>query len=134
MSFVYPAGLWALLALGVFAAVCLIRHRSEVTPVSSTYLWRLSEQRRKKKGYWRTLKRSLFFALQFLALALSALLIAQPIMPMPGSGVNVAVILDASASMQMADGSGQTRFARAASRGGCATWFHRCALDRKSVV
>ena len=113
MSFVYPAGLWALLALGVFAAVCLIRHRSEVTPVSSTYLWRLSEQRRKKKGYWRTLKRSLFFALQFLALALSALLIAQPIMPMPGSGVNVAVILDASASMQMADGSGQTRFARA---------------------
>ena len=54
MSFVYPAGLWALLALGVFAAVCLIRHRSEVTPVSSTYLWRLSEQRRKKKGYWRT--------------------------------------------------------------------------------
>ena len=48
MSFVYPAGLWALLALGVFAAVCLIRHRSEVTPVSSTYLWRLSEQRRKK--------------------------------------------------------------------------------------
>ena len=65
MSFVYPAGLWALLALGVFAAVCLIRHRSEVTPVSSTYLWRLSEQRRKKKGYWRTLKRSLFFALQF---------------------------------------------------------------------
>ena len=113
MSFVYPAGLWALLALGVFAAVCLIRHRSEVTPVSSAYLWRLSEQRRKKKGYWRTLKRSLFFALQFLALALSALLIAQPIMPMPGSGVNVAVILDASASMQMADGSGQTRFARA---------------------
>ena len=113
MSFVYPAGLWALLALGVFAAVCLIRHRSEVTPVSSTYLWRLSEQRRKKKGYWRTLKRSLFFALQFLALTLSALLIAQPIMPMPGSGVNVAVILDASASMQMADGSGQTRFARA---------------------
>ena len=104
MSFVYPAGLWALLALGVFAAVCLIRHRSEVTPVSSTYLWRLSEQRRKKKGYWRTLKRSLFFALQFLALTLSALLIAQPIMPMPGSGVNVAVILDASASMQMADG------------------------------
>ena len=113
MSFVYPAGLWALLALGVFAAVCLSRHRSEVTPVSSTYLWRLSEQRRKKKGYWRTLKRSLFFVLQFLALALSALLIAQPIMPMPGSGVNVAVILDASASMQRADGSGQTRVARA---------------------
>ena len=24
MSFVYPAGLWALLALGAFAAVCLI--------------------------------------------------------------------------------------------------------------
>ena len=36
MSFVYPAGLWALLAVGVFAAVWLIRHRSEVTPVSST--------------------------------------------------------------------------------------------------
>ena len=64
MSFDILGGLGAAGA-GRFAAVCLIRHRSEVTPVSSTYLWRLSEQRRKKKGYWRTLKRSLFFALQF---------------------------------------------------------------------
>ena len=93
MSFVYPAGLWALLALGVFAAVCLIRHRSEVTPVSSTYLWRLSEQRRKKKGYWRTLKRSLFFALQFLALTLSALLAGQAArrLIMPGAVCSLAV-------------------------------------------
>ncbi|MFR2149727.1 MAG: hypothetical protein ACLS7Z_03735 [Christensenellales bacterium] len=51
-----------------------------------------------------------------MALALSALLIAQPIMPMPGSGVNVAVILDASASMQMADGQADRRFARAGRR------------------
>ena len=113
MSFVYPAGLWALLALGVLAVVCLIRRRSEVTPVSSTYLWRLSEQRQKNKGHWRTIKRTLFLAMQFFALALSALLIAQPVIPMPGSGVNMAVILDASASMQMADEDGQTRFARA---------------------
>lgn len=113
MSFVYPMGLWALLALGVLAVVWLIRRRSEATPVSSTYLWRLSEQRQKKRGHWRTFKRTLFLAMQFFALALSALLIAQPVIPMPGSGVNMAVILDASASMQMADEDGQTRFARA---------------------
>lgn len=113
MSFVYPAGLWALLALGAFAAVCLMKSRSRVTPVSSTYLWRLSEQRRRQKGYRRVLKRALFFALQGLALLLSALLIAQPVVPLPGSGVNMAVILDASASMQLRDGSGRSRFERA---------------------
>ena len=113
MSFVYPAGLWALLALAVLAVLCLVRRRSEVTPVSSTYLWRLSDQHRKKNRYLRTLKRSLFFLLQFAALACAAMLVAQPVVTMPGSGVDVAVILDASASMRMADTAGETRFARA---------------------
>ena len=69
-----------------------------------------------------------FFSRCNLALAL-ALLIAQPIMPMPGSGVNVAVILDASASMQMADGSGQTRFARRWRRRS-ATWTGAMGRER----
>lgn len=113
MSFVYPAGLWALPALAVLIAMCLMRRRSELTPVSSTYLWRLSDQHRKKNRYLRTLKRALFFVLQFAALLFAALLIAQPALMMPGSGVDVAVILDASASMRMADASGETRFSRA---------------------
>ena len=115
MSFVYPAGLWSLLALAVLAAVCLVRRRSEITPISSTYLWRLADQQRKKNRHLRQFKRVLFFLMQFAALAAAALLVAQPAIMMPGSGVNAAVILDASASMRMADGNGETRFARAVS-------------------
>ena len=113
MSFVYPAGLWALLGIAVLIAVCMARRHAEVTPVSSTYLWRLSDQHRRKNRHLRKLKRALYFLLHALAIVLAALLIAQPMITMPGSGVNVAVVLDASASMRMADTEGETRFARA---------------------
>lgn len=113
MKFVYPAGLWALLALAVPALLRLARQRSEVTPVSSAYLWRLADQRRKKSRHLRRLKRLVFFLLQLASLLLAALLVAQPILTAPGAGINVAVILDASASMNLADESGETRFARA---------------------
>ena len=114
MSFVYPAGLWALAALAALVILSLARRRSEVTLVSSTYLWRLSDQHQRKNRTLRRVKRVLFFLLQFAALLFAAMLVAQPIVLMPGSGVNVAVILDASGSMNMADAQGETRFARAA--------------------
>lgn len=115
MSFVYPAGLWALLGIGVLIAVCMVRRHSEMTPVSSTYLWRLSDQQRRKKRHLSKMKRALYFLLHVLEIALAALIIAQPMITMPGSGVDVAVILDGSASMRMADASGETRFVRAVS-------------------
>lgn len=114
MSFVYPAGLWALLGLAFLIIFCLKRRRSEVMNVSSTYLWRLSDQHRRNNRYLRRVKRILFFLLQFAALLFTALLVAQPVVMMPGSGVDVAVILDASGSMNMEDARGETRFARAA--------------------
>ena len=110
MSFVYPAGLWALLGLALLVAVCLVRRNSELTPVSSTYLWRLSDQRRKKNRHLRRLKRALYFLLHAFEIALAALLIAHPLITMPGSGVDVAVIMDASASMRMTDAAGETLF------------------------
>ncbi|MBQ8619685.1 MAG: VWA domain-containing protein [Clostridia bacterium] len=113
MSFVYPAGLWALLGLVLLMVFSLMKRRSEVTTISSTYLWRLADQHRRKNRYLRRVKRILFFLLQFAALLFAALLIAQPVVMMPGSGVNVAVILDASGSMNMKDAKGETRFARA---------------------
>lgn len=114
MSFVYPAGLWALLGAAVLVLVCLLRRRYDVTLVSSTYLWRLSERFRRKKNV-RRLKRALLFLLQLACVLLAALLIAQPVIPLPGAGTDVAVILDASGSMRLADAQGQTRFARALS-------------------
>jgi len=113
MNFVYPAGLWALLGILALIAVCMARRHAEVTPVSSTYLWRLSDQHRRKNRHLRKLKRALYFLMHALEIVLAALLIAQPMITMPGSGVNVAVVLDASASMQMADAEGETRFAHA---------------------
>lgn len=114
MSFVYPAGLWALAGILILVAVCMVHRNSELTPVSSTYLWRLSDQSRKKNRHLRRLKRALYFLLHALEIALAALLVAQPLITMPGSGVDVAVIMDASASMRMTDAAGKTRFAHAA--------------------
>ncbi len=113
MSFVYPAGLWSLLGLALLIIFCLTRRRSEVTTISSTYLWRLSDQHRRNNRYLRRIKRILFFLLQFSALLFAALLVAQPIVMLPDFGVDVAVILDASGSMNIADARGETRFARA---------------------
>ena len=105
MSFVYPAGCGRCWRWACSPRYALIRHRSgddariQHIPLAAV---RTAAQ---EKGLLAHAQAVAVFALQFLALTLSALLIAQPIMPMPGSGVNVAVILDASASMQMADGA-----------------------------
>ena len=44
MSFVYPAGLWALLGVLALLAAHFIRRRFAQRTVPSAYLWRLSER------------------------------------------------------------------------------------------
>lgn len=113
MSVKYPAGLWALLSIAVLVIIHLIRHKHEMTAVSSAFLWRLAQQYQKKNRARQRLKRMLLFALQLLAVAAGALMIAQPSVLLPGADTHYVAILDGSSSMQMADGQGQTRFLRA---------------------
>ena len=84
MRFAYPAGLWALGAgLILLIILFLIRPPFQDYPVSTTYLWKLSEKFRKKRLPIRRAKKILLLLLQALCVAAAALLIAQPSLPMP---------------------------------------------------
>ena len=113
MSFVYPAGLWALLGVLALLAAHFIRRRYAQRTVPSAYLWRLSERFLMRMEPAQRARRAILLALQVLCVALCALLIAQPLVVMPGAQTAYVAVLDASGSMQIADTAGETRFARA---------------------
>ena len=113
MSLTYPAGLLALLGIVVLALIWLIRKKYDLTVVSSTYLWRLSERFSRRSKTAQQFKRVMLFVLQAACVLLCALLIMQPLIPLPGADVHAVAVLDASGSMRIADGTGVTRFARA---------------------
>lgn len=113
MSFVYPAGLLSLLGVGVLIAVVLLRRRHEETTLSSTYLWRLALQVQKQNQTVQRLKKALVFVLELLCVVIAALMIAQPVITLPGAGTGYVAILDGSGSMRLTGADGKTRFARA---------------------
>ena len=113
MSFVYPAGLLSLLGVGVLVFVVLLRRKHEETTLSSTYLWRLALQVQKQNQTVQRLKKALVFVLELLCIILAALLIAQPVITLPGADTGYVAILDGSGSMRLTGADGKTRFARA---------------------
>ena len=113
MSFVHPAGLWALLGLVALLAAHFIRRRFVQAAVPSAYLWRLAQRCQKRREPARRVRRAALLALQALCVALCALLIAQPEIVLPGGKTALVAVLDASGSMRVADETGQTRFERA---------------------
>ena len=117
MSLLAPAALaLGLLALPIIL-LYMLRLRRREQPVSSTWLWRELVRDRAANAPWQRLRRNLLLLLQLLILAALVLALARPALPLPGlGGGNTIVLLDASASMQAADGATGTRFddARAA--------------------
>lgn len=113
MSFVYPAGLLALLGVGVLVLVALLRRKYEETTLSSTFLWRLAQRYQKQNQTVQRLKKALVFVLELLCVILAALLIAQPVITLPGADTGYVAILDGSGSMRIAGADGKTRFERA---------------------
>ena len=111
MSLLAPAALGlGLLALPIIL-LYMLRLRRREQPVSSTWLWRELVRDRAANAPWQRLRRNLLLLLQLLILAALVLALARPALPLPGlGGGNVIVLLDASASMQAADGAGGTRF------------------------
>ena len=113
MSFQNPAGLWLLLGVPVLIVIWLIRPPYEKKVVSSTYLWQLSERFMKKHLPLHRLTRWLSFLMQLMLIVGSAFYAAQP-MWNHGDRVDYLVILDSTASMQMVNADGMTRYERAA--------------------
>src|SRR5690606_5702341 len=93
----------------------MLRLRRREVVVSSTYLWQQLLQDKEANTPWQKLRRNLLLILQLIILALLAFALARPFITVPAvSAARVALLLDASASMNAADGpEGAARFVQA---------------------
>ncbi|MBI3962833.1 MAG: VWA domain-containing protein, partial [Deinococcus sp.] len=101
MSFANPLGLWFLIALPIIVLLQLLQARRRRRLVSALFLW---EQALAEARARRRFRLTVLLLLQLLAAALLALAAARPQLLRPAGG-EVAVILDASASMLASDQS-----------------------------
>jgi Ca-activated chloride channel family protein len=117
MSFLAPlAFLGALLSIPIILLYMLRLRRREVT-VSSTFLWQQILRDREANTPWQRLRRNLLLFLQLLILALLVLALARPFMIVPAVGTGqIALLLDASASMNATDTGQGTRLDEARQR------------------
>jgi Ca-activated chloride channel homolog len=114
MNFLTPLALLiGLLAIPIILLYMLRLRRREVS-VSSTYLWQQVLRDREANTPWQRLRRNLLLFLQLLILLLLALALARPYITVPAvSAGQIALLLDASASMNATDSADGTRFAEA---------------------
>ncbi len=109
MKFQNPAGLWLLLGIPVLIIIYLIKAQHEDYPVSSTYIWKLSSRFMKKRLPMQKIKKILTFVMQLLMIVAVSLIAARPAI-VNGESCDYIAIIDASASMQIRDENGTSRF------------------------
>ncbi len=112
MNFLYPLGLLGLIGIPILIIIYIIKSKYAEQTVASTYLWTLSERFLKRKKPVSPIAGIISLILQMLAVAAISLIIARPIITVPGSAKEYCFILDSSGSMNMQD-DGATRFDRA---------------------
>src|SRR3982750_2866742 len=117
MSFLTPLALiGGLLAIPIILLYMLRLRRREIT-VSSTFLWQQLLQDREANTPWQRLRRNLLLLLQLIILALIVFALARPFIIVPAvSTGQIAVLLDASASMNATDSTAGTRYNEAKQR------------------
>ncbi|MDX2160865.1 MAG: VWA domain-containing protein [bacterium] len=117
MAFLTPlAVIAAALAIPILLLYMLRLRRREVV-VSSTFLWGQVLQDREANTPWQRLRRNLLLLLQLLILLLLVLALMRPYITVPAvSAGQIAVLIDASASMNATDSADGTRFAEAQRR------------------
>lgn len=104
MAFLTPlAALLAALAIPIIL-LYMLRLRRREAEVSSTYLWQQLLRDREANAPWQRLRRNLLLILQLLTLTLLVLALMRPFVEIPTVTTgHVAVLLDASASMNATD-------------------------------
>lgn len=112
MSFNYPLGLLALLAIPVLVIIYIIKNKYTEQVVASTYLWTLSERFLKRKNPINRITGIISLILQILAVIFIAFAIAQPVFTINGAAQDYVFIVDGSGSMNL-EISGETRLERA---------------------
>ncbi len=116
MSWLAPLGFLGLLGVVALIIIYIIKPNYQQKMISSTYIWRLSLKYKKKRLPISRLHNILLFLCQVLILTICALLLAQPVIMHEkiGDENEKVIIIDASASMRLSNGS-NTRFERAVS-------------------
>ncbi|HLV43558.1 MAG TPA: VWA domain-containing protein [Aggregatilineales bacterium] len=112
MNFLAP-GFLALAAIAVpIILLYMLRLRRREVTVSSNMLWQRLMQDREANAPWQRLRRNLLLFLQLLILAALVFALARPYLPVPSvASGSVALLLDASASMNSTDmPGGASRF------------------------
>lgn len=115
MRLLLPLGLLGLLSILALILIYIIRPNYQVKHVSSTYVWKLSLKRKKKKLPTSKIRNILIFLCQLLILTAITLILTNPSLVYSntvGSDVDVIAIIDSSASMY-AKSNDFTRFQRA---------------------
>ena len=99
MSLLLPLGLLGLAGIGVLLLIYLLRPNYQQKVVSSTYLWKLSLKRRKKKLPISRLRNILLIICQVLIVVACALILAKPATAVDArlNGEKV-IVIDASAA------------------------------------
>ena len=112
MNFLFPLGLLGLIGIPILILIYIIKSKYAEQTVASTYLWTLSEKFLKRRRRPSALTGIISLLLQILAVAAISLIIARPIITVPGSAKEYCFLLDASGSMNMQE-DGVSRFDRA---------------------
>lgn len=116
MTLINKIGLIGLLGVVALIVIYLIRPNYQQKTVSSTYVWKLSLKKKKKKVPVSKIRNLLLFLCQMLALTCLAMVLMKPaiVLKTPAEESETILILDTSASMRTeSEDSGETRFERA---------------------
>ena len=114
MTWLAPIGFLGLTGIIALIIIYVIKPNYQKKMVSSTFVWKLSLKYRKKRLPVSQLNNILIFLCQILILTICGLLLARPVIEQAKAGDEneKIIIIDASASMRVTDGS-DTRFVRA---------------------
>ena len=114
MTWLAPIGFLGLSGIIALIIIYIIKPNYQKKMVSSTFVWKLSLKYRKKRLPVSQLNNVLIFICQVLILTICGLLLARPVVQHEKAGDEneKVIIIDASASMRVTDGS-DTRFVRA---------------------
>jgi len=114
MSFLAPLAFLGLTIAIPILLLYMLRLRRQEHVISSTFLWQQVIQDTEANTPWQRLKQNLLLFLQLLILLLMVLALTRPFVTVPTvSAGKIALLVDASASMNATDIDGQSRFAEA---------------------
>ena len=114
MRLLLPLGLLALVGILVLLLIYIIKPNFQQKLISSTYIWKLSLQFKKRKIPISRLRNILLVACQVLIIASIAMILSKPVRVLKEQEdrPEAVLVIDASASMRTGDGD-KTRYERA---------------------